>query len=124
MAELTRKQYLLRKTLDGLEIVADWDHIPADLVNSVLKDMGKKNQIYGKFMDLGYEHRLREIPKKLESDLIAIQNSVNDNFFKEPLNLKIEEKIQDYKKSDSFEKIWGDYYQSELAEMALVDFLL
>lgn len=116
MSELNRRHYLLRKTLDELELVPDWQNIQFELVNLVLKDMAVGNEREGKFMNFGYEHQLREVPNSLITDLETVRDFRNDDFFKKPMNPRIREIILEYKESKSFVKIWADYYQPELFE--------
>lgn len=114
MSELKKKHYLLRKTLDELEIVSDWQDVKLDLVNLVLKDMALK-----KLIDFGYEQMPGEISQKLREDLKVIQISSGDSFFEKPLNLKVQEVLQEYKESESFDKITANYFQPELSEALL-----
>lgn len=116
--ELKKRHYLLKKILDELEIVPDWTHIRTYYVKLALEDMASKEII-----NFGYERgrELPIIPDKLVNDLKLIQNNSEDSFFEGDLNPKTMEKIEDYKKSDSFEKIWADYYQPELLESMLFE---
>lgn len=116
MFELTRKHYLLKKTLDELGLVPDWKNIKFNLINLVLKDMAVKNEGKGKFINFGYEHRPGEIPESLSRDLGVIQASLGDSFFEKPLNPRIQEVLQEYKASRSFDRINANYFQLELSE--------
>jgi len=111
MAELTKKHYLVRKVLDELDLVPDWQNVRSDLVNLILKDMALK-----KVIDFGYEQRPGEISRRLIEDLEAIQDSSRDAFFEKPLNPRIQEVLQEYKESESFGRITANYFQPELYE--------
>ncbi len=119
MADLTRKQYLLRKTLDELEIVADWNTVNKEVVNHVLKDMASNYRESETGIDFGYDHKFWEISDKLNEDLEIIRYTWGADFFKKELNPRIKEKILEYKDLDSFEKINSDLYQTELEEQML-----
>lgn len=121
MAELKKRHYLLKKTLDELEIVPDWHIVNKEVVNHVLRDMASSYRESEIGIDFGYVHGIgmRAIPENLLDDLEILRYTHGAEFFKKELNPVRKEKIEEYKKTDSFKKIHADLYQEELEEQML-----
>ena len=122
MTELTRKHYLLKKTLDELEIVPDWHTVDKRVVNSVLRDMASAYLECGMGINFGYDHKFSAISENLNGDLEIISNLQRDEIFEKELNSAIREKVLEYKQTDSFEKILRDVKADKLAKERDGDF--
>ena len=111
---IQKRRSILKSTLETLKL-ASFSEVKLDLVNLIMRNMDCQEVVR-----LGYEFKSGEVSEDLQEDFKYIQNNSGADYL--PIHEKIIKKIEEYKNSDSFQKILRDIKAEKFSEGRLGNF--